>query len=190
MFEGLFQSFMGSPHGQSALQQLGAQGFAPQQAHGIIATALPAAYQAMQGAMNGNAGGRGLLDLGQSHYVMNFMSGAVAGLIRGDGLAGGAIDGLEGVVGGQIAEVVASRCGLPQRIAGMVGAALTPLMVRFLWEKFQGTGQSMQQAPGMQGQPMGFNYGAAPAYNPAQFNPYSGVDMQPVANASFYNYRR
>ena len=92
----------------------------------------------------------GLLNITDSHYATNFLSAAVTGLVRGEGLKGAAVDGLQGVVGGHVAEVIASRCGLPQRVAGVVGAIITPLMIDFLWDKIQGMRQGAGAQPGAQ----------------------------------------
>lgn len=103
----------------------------------------------MQNAMMGNGqGGLGLLQITEGHYAQNFLGAAVSGLLRGEGLKGAAIDGLQGVVGGHVAEVIASRCGLPQRIAGVLGAIVTPLMIDWAWEKIQ----AIQAQSGQTGQ--------------------------------------
>lgn len=166
MFDQLLNMFGQSRQGQAAYQQLQGQGYTPTQAAGILTTAFPAAAQAMQNAIQGGASGQGLglLDITNSNYATNFLSAAVAGLVRGEGLKGAAIDGVQGVVGGHVAQVIASRCGLPERVAGVVGAIITPLMVDFLWEKYQqmqagggvgalfGSGQAPQPAaPAPQG---------------------------------------
>lgn len=138
MMDQLLSVFGQSAQGQSAYNQLQAQGYTPNQAAGILTTAFPAAVSAMQNALHGNGqGGKGLLDIGQSNYAANFLTAAVSGLVRGEGFKGAALDGLQGVVGGHVAQVIASRCGLPERVAGVVGAIITPLMIDFLWDKFQ-----------------------------------------------------
>lgn len=138
MIDQLLNMFGQSPQGQQAYTQLQAQGYTPQQSAGILTTAFPAAVQAMQGALQGNGqGGLGLLDISKSNYGTNFLSAAVTGLLRGEGFKGAAIDGLQGVVGGHVAQVIASRCGLPERVAGVVGAIIVPPMIDFLWDKFQ-----------------------------------------------------
>lgn len=137
MFDQLLNVFGQSRQGQQAYSALQAQGYTPQQSAGILTTAFPAAAQAMQNALQSNAQGPGLLDIGNSNYMQNFLTGAVSGLLRGEGFKGAAIDGVQSIVGGHVATVIASRCGLPQRVAGVVGAIITPMMVDFLWEKFQ-----------------------------------------------------
>jgi hypothetical protein len=138
MMDQLLSVFGQSPQGQQAYNQLQAQGYTAPQAAGILTTAFPAAVAAMQNALQGNGqGGKGLLDIAQSNYASNFLTAAVSGLIRGEGFKGAAIDGLQGVVGGHVAQVIASRCGLPERVAGVVGAIITPLMIDFLYGKFQ-----------------------------------------------------
>lgn len=156
MIEQLFSMFSSSRQGQGALQQLMGQGFSQQQATGMLQAALPVAAQAMTNAQGGMFGGgapgagaqsgqpgqpgigQALLNIGDSHYAQNFITGAVTGLLRGDGFMGAAVDGMQGVVGGHVAEVIASRFGLPSRVAGAAGAVITPWMIDFLWEKMKG----------------------------------------------------
>lgn len=144
MFDQLLNVFGQSRQGQQAYSALQAQGYSGPQAAGILSTAFPVAAQAVQQAVANPASltmsgpnGPGLLDIGSSNYMMNFLGASVTSLVRGQGVKGAAIDGLQGVVGGHVAQVIASRCGLPQRVAGVVGAIITPMMVDFLWEKFQ-----------------------------------------------------
>ena len=60
--------------------------------------------------------------------------------------------------------MIASRCGLPQNVAGVVGALITPPMIDFLWDKFQ----QMQAQGGLQGlMGGGAQAQAAPGLNPA-----------------------
>lgn len=160
MFDQLFSMFSSSRQGQGALQQLMGQGFSQQQASGMLQAALPAAAQAMSNAQSGgqNPGqpgiGQALMNIGDSHYAQNFLTGAVTGLLRGDGFMGAAVDGLQGVVGGHVAEVIASRFGLPSRVAGAAGAVMTPWLIDFLWEKMQGANAGAGGAGG------GFNLGS------------------------------
>jgi hypothetical protein len=146
MFQQLIQQFTSSRQGQTAVQRLQQQGFSPQQSQGFLSAAVPTAAQAFHNAQSGGmlqnmnrpGGPQGILDVGGSHYVTNFLSGAVSGLIRGNGVGGAAIDGLQGVAGGHVAQVIAGRFGLPQRVAGTVGAIVTPLIIDFLWERMGG----------------------------------------------------
>ncbi len=155
MFDQLLTMFGQSPQGQKAYAALQAQGYSPQQSAGILTTAFPAAAQAVHNAMTSQNGQLGLLDISNSNYAMNFLTGAVSGLLRGDGMKGAAIDGLEGVVGGHVAEVIATRCGLPERVAGMLGAVVTPMMIDFLWHKFQEMRASGVQLPQGAGSALG-----------------------------------
>lgn len=161
MLDQLAQEFMRSPQGQQAMSRLAAQGFQSQQAQSMLAAALPSAAQAFHQAQLGGlavqrpGGPGGLMDVGNSHYVTNFLSGAVTSLLRGEGLVGAAADGLQGVVGGHVAQVIATQFGLPQRVAGTVGAIVTPLAIDWLWDGVQSGQlnlgqllQSVQQQPG------------------------------------------
>lgn len=142
MLDQLVQAFTQSSQGQTAMSRLQAQGFAPHQSQSFLQTALPSAAQALHGAQASGAvganGPQGLLDLQNSHYGTNFLSGAVSSLLRGQGLMGAAVDGLQGVAGGHVAEVIAQRFGLPPRVAGTIGAIVTPLAIDFLWERMRG----------------------------------------------------
>jgi len=165
VFDQLIQGFTQSRQGQTAVSRLQAQGYSPQQAQGFLGAAVPAAAQSFHSAQTGGFAGarpggpQGLLDVGNSHYVTNFLSGAVSSLVRGQGIAGAAVDGLQGVAGGHVAQVIASRFGLPQRVAGTVGAIVTPLVIDWLWERFNGgsldLGSMFGGAGGMMGGLMG-----------------------------------
>jgi hypothetical protein len=172
MFEQLIQGFTQSPQGQNAMQQLQGQGYSPQQSANILATGLPVAAQSMQqGMANGAipppaAGGAppgqlGITNIGGSHYGMNFLAGAVTGLLRGEGVMGSAVDGVQAVVGGHVAEVIASRFGFSRSVAGVVGAIVTPLMIDYLWDAFRGGGM-----PGFGAAPAGGGFGSAFAPGP------------------------
>lgn len=163
MFQQLIQQFTQSRQGQTAFSRLQAQGFSQQQSQGFLGAAVPVAAQSFHRAQSGGfAGNRpggpgGLMDVGNSHYVTNFLSGAVSGLIRGQGVMGAAVDGVQGVAGGHVAQVIATRFGLPQRVAGTVGAIVTPLVIDWLWEKMNGGGLNL-------GSLFGGGGGGAPAF--------------------------
>ena len=136
--------FVSSMQGQQALQKLQAQGFAPQQAQAMLGAAVPAATQALRSVARGD---QNLPKFGESNYVMNFTAAAVSGLIRGEGFFGSAMDGLQGAVGGYIAQVIAARFGLPKRTAGIIGAIITPMAIDFIWSKLEGAGSPAPAAP-------------------------------------------
>jgi hypothetical protein len=181
--------FTSSAQGQKALQQLQGHGFTGHQAQSMLGAAVPAAAEAMRGIARGD---KSLPKFTESNYVMNFTAGAVSSLIRGQGFMGSAIDGMQGMVGGYIAQVIAARFGLPKRTAGVIGAVITPLAIDFIWAKLEGSGGQQQQQlppapapaqlppaapyPGY-GQPRGYGYAAqayagqgytAPRYQPGQ----------------------
>lgn len=171
MFDQLLNMFGQSKQGQQAYSALQQQGYTPQQSAGMLSAAFPVAAQAVHQAITNPQGGQGLgmLDISNSHYMTNFLGAAVTSLVRGQGLKDAAIDGLQGVVGGHVAQVIASRFGLPQRVAGVVGAVITPLMVDFLWEKFQSMnlGGGAAQPAAAVGAPAG-----APAFG-ATYTPFN-----------------
>ena len=193
MLDQLLNMFGQSPQGQQAYAALQSQGYSPTQSAGILTTAFPAAVAAMQNAMHSQNGQLGLLDITHSNYAMNFLSGAVSGLVRGEGMKGAAIDGLQGVVGGHVAEVIATRCGLPERVAGVLGAVVTPLMIDFLYDKIQGMNLGQNAGggglAGMLGTAAsalglgGAQPGAAPQMQQAQQAPAGfGAQFTPFAN--------
>ncbi len=139
--------FTGSEQGLKALQQLQGHGFSGHQAQAMLGTAIPAAAEAMRSISRGD---QTLPKFSDSNYVMNFTAGAVSSLIRGQGFMGSAVDGLQGMVGGYIAQVIAARFGLPKRTAGVIGAVITPLAIDFIWAKLAGSGEpaaAQQQLP-------------------------------------------
>lgn len=185
MLQELLASFTQSPQGQQAMQRLQQQGVPQDQASSILGAAFPAAAQSLHGQLLGGAGGGGgggggaggilsnffgggsggsgggqgpigITEIGKSSYVTNFLSAAVSGLVRGQGLKNAAIDGAQGVVGGHVAQVIASRFGLPTGVAGAIGAVVTPLIIDFLWQKMQGGGLNL-------GSMFGGGAGATPA---------------------------
>ncbi|MBN2196088.1 MAG: hypothetical protein JW751_24945 [Polyangiaceae bacterium] len=163
MYEELATGFTQSPQGVQALQALQAQGFAFPQASAMLTAAVPAAAEAMRGAARGD---RQMPSLGESSYVMNFAAAAVCGLIRGEGFMGSAMDGLQGIVGGYVAQVIAARFGLPKRVAGLIGAVITPLAIDFLWDRL---------AAGLAGAaPAGGAAPSVPAAMTAGTTPYAG----------------
>jgi len=194
VFDQLIQGFTQSRQGQTAMSRLQSQGFSPQQSQGFLGAAVPAAAQSFHSAQSGGFAGsrpggpQGLLDVGNSHYVTNFLSGAVSSLVRGQGIAGAAVDGLQGVAGGHVAQVIASRFGLPQRVAGTVGAIVTPLVIDWLWERFNGGSLDLGSlfggggAGGMMGNLMGG--GGQPQALPSGGGGWGGGAPQPSGGMS------
>jgi len=197
--------FASSEQGQKALWQLQSQGFSGHQSQAMLGAAVPAAAEAMRSISRGD---KSLPSFSESNYVMNFTAGAVSGLIRGQGFMGSAIDGMQGMVGGYIAQVIAARFGLPKRTAGVIGAVITPLAIDFIWAKLEGGG-NQQQAPlpaaqpaqlppaapyPSYAQPRGYGYAAelypgrgaaAPGYQPGQgYYAQPGVPQAPPGYAA------
>ncbi len=189
--------FTGSEQGRKALQQLQGHGFSGHQSQAMLGAAVPAAAEAMRSVSRGE---KSLPSFSESNYVMNFTAGAVSGLIRGQGFMGSAIDGMQGMVGGYIAQVIAARFGLPKRTAGIIGAVITPLAIDFIWAKLEGAGGQQQQQlppapqpaqlppaapyPGY-GQPRGYGYAtqayAGQAYGAPRYQTGQGSYTQPQA---------
>lgn len=138
MFAELLSMFHTSPQGQGAMQALQNQGMDPQHFPALMNMAMPAAANAMhQAAANGHPTEPtlGLFNILGGHAGTDFLTGAVAGLLRGDGFMGSIQDGLMGMVGGHIAEVVAQRTGMNQQAAGQIAAVLTPFVVHYVHER-------------------------------------------------------
>jgi uncharacterized membrane protein YeaQ/YmgE (transglycosylase-associated protein family) len=194
MLTNLISAFVQSPQGQTAFNRLQSQGFAPNQASALLQAAVPTAAQAFHGAQAGGmgaarpAGPDGIMDIGSSNYATNFLSGAVSSLLRGEGLMGAAMDGVSGVVGGHVAQLLASRFGLPQRTAGVAGAIITPLLVDFLWDRVHnggldlgallGGGQPSAQGP-QPASPQG-GWGAPPQLGGGRSGPGAGGGLGAV----------
>lgn len=139
MFEQMLSEFTGSTQGQNALAALQQKGFSPQAAYGLLGHAVPAATEAMHTATAGHQEpALGLFNIFGGHAGREFLTGAVAGLLRGDGLVGSLEDGGIGMISGHVAEVIALRTGMNQAVAGEVAAAVTPFIVHYAHDKLSG----------------------------------------------------
>jgi len=126
--QALLQEFLGSSHGQQAVDALRAQGISATDAQTYIAHATEAAHDQVnaQGGVLGEHAGR------------NFLTALASGVARGDGLLGSLKDGLEGGFSGRITEVLATKAGIDPSTASGVAAALTPFISGFLKKKLGG----------------------------------------------------
>jgi len=122
----MLEEFLGSSHGQSAMADLQAQGHSPEAAAQYLAHATEAAHAHVQEQ------GSGLLG---AHPGRNFLAAFASGLVKGDGLWGSMKDGLEGVLGGRVAEAIATKAGVDGGTASGIAAALTPYLTSFLQNK-------------------------------------------------------
>ncbi len=139
MFDQMLSEFTGSMQGQNALAALQQRGFAPAAAYGLLSHAVPAATEAMHRATTGHQEpALGLFNLFGGHAGREFLTGAVAGLLRGDGVVGSLEDGGIGMISGHVAEVVAQRTGMNQSAAGEVAAVITPFIVHYAHDKLSG----------------------------------------------------
>jgi hypothetical protein len=146
MFNDLFSTFYQSQQGQNAWNVLQQRGYSPAQAQQIFGSALPAAAEALTRAgQSSQEPALGVFDLFGGHSGAEFLTGAIGGLLRGDGFVGSLEDGAMGMVGGHIAEVLAQRLGMNQRLAGEVAALVTPFIVHYAYERLSSHPAVVQQ---------------------------------------------
>jgi hypothetical protein len=146
LFNDMLNAFFQSQQGQNAFGVLQQRGYNPAQAQQILGSAVPAAAEAMARASQGNQQpALGIFDIFGGHAGAEFLTGAIGGLLRGDGLVGSLEDGAMGMVGGHIAEVLAQRLGMNQRMAGEVAALVTPFIVHYAHERLSGHPAVVQQ---------------------------------------------
>ncbi len=135
MFAELLKEFASSEHGQNALGAL-QQKFPDLDSQQIMDSAVPAAAQAMHKVTAGHAQPHvGLFNMLGGHAGRSFLAGAVAGLIRGDGIMGSLKDGVMGTLGGHVAEYLAQETGLDPQVASEVAALLTPFITHYAHDK-------------------------------------------------------
>jgi hypothetical protein len=136
MFGELLSMFHGSQQGQNAMSALMQRGYTPDQAQQIMGAATQGAAQGFHNATAGQGEpALGLFNIFGGHSGAEFLTGAIAGFLRGDGFVGSLGDGAMGMVGGHVAEVIAQRTGLNQRVAGEVAAVVTPFIAHYAHEK-------------------------------------------------------
>src|SRR4051794_7871471 len=123
MFEELLSEFTSSAHGQNALGALQAKGFSGDDAARILAEALPAAREAMEGKAQEHPQPEvGLFNLFGGHAGKEFLIGLTEGIVRGDGIMGSLEDGGISLIAGHIGEVIAPRLNMSPEIAGDAAA--------------------------------------------------------------------
>ena len=136
MFSELLSLFHGSSHAQNATAVLQQQGVPEDQIQGILDAALHGAARGMHAQTEGHAEpALGLFNIFGGHSGREFLLGATAGLLRGEGLWGAAKDGAMGMITGHVAEVIAQRTGMNQEMAGQLAAVVTPFVVHYAHEK-------------------------------------------------------
>jgi hypothetical protein len=136
MFEDILSGFTSSPHCESAVAALVQQGIGEGDARNYIDQAIPAAAEAFtKQTANHPQPEVGLFNIFGGHAGKEFLIGLTEGIVRGDGIMGSLEDGGMSMVGGHIGEYLASKTGLPEETTGLVAAAVTPFIVRFVHEK-------------------------------------------------------
>jgi hypothetical protein len=136
MFKELLSGFLTSDHGQNALGALQQQGIEGADAESLLNHATHAAAHSMHEQTKGHAEPAvGIFNIFGGHAGRSFLMGAVAGLMRGDGIMGAIKDGGMGMIGGHIAEVIAERSGLDPSTAATVSAAITPFILGYAHER-------------------------------------------------------
>ena len=146
MFAELMQMFHQSPQGQQAMQAIMQRGYSQDQAWQIMQAAHAGAVNGMHQATQGNPEPHiGLFNIFGGHSGAEFLTGAIAGFLRGDGFLGSLKDGAFGMVGGHVAEYIAQYTGLNRMVAGELGAVATPFLVHYAHEKLSGHPGIVQQ---------------------------------------------
>lgn len=136
MFQELLSGFLTSQQGADALTALQSKGYGADDASALLNHAVPAAVEAMHQQTAGQENpGLSLFNIFGGHAGREFLLGAVAGLLRGDGFVGSLEDGGMGMIGGHIAEVIAERAGVDPTAAGEIAAVVTPFIVHYAHEK-------------------------------------------------------
>jgi len=121
----LIQSFLSSTHGREALDALKSKGVSGADAEAMLGHAAQAAHDHLREV----SGAPGILG---NQPGTHFAAGMAAGVLKGDGLTGSVGDGIEGLIGGRVAEYVATKAGVDSKVATTVAAAATPFLVGFL----------------------------------------------------------
>lgn len=136
MFQELLSEFVSSPQGQNALSALQEKGYSAEDATSFLEHGVSAAAETMEGQSAGQAQPEiGIFDLFGGHAGREFLAGAVAGIMRGEGVLGALEDGGIGLISGHVAEVIASRAGIDPATAGTIAAVVTPFIVHYAHEK-------------------------------------------------------
>jgi hypothetical protein len=172
MFAELLNMFHMSPQGQNAMGVLQQQGWSPDQTQQILGAALPAAANGMHMATQGHPEPAvGLFNIFGGHAGGEFLTGAITGLLRGDGIFGSFKDGAMGMIGGHIAEVIAQRTGMNPQMAGQVAAALSPFIMHYAHERLSSHPAVQQQFGAAPGGGGGFTPAFAPQGGGGGFTP-------------------
>ena len=95
----------------------------------------------------GAASPLGIFDVLGGHPGQAFLIGAVTSLVRGEGFTDAAKDGIVGVLGSHLGEVIASRAGVDRQMAGWAGAAIAPFIVSYAYDKLAGDDEVQKQRP-------------------------------------------
>lgn len=141
MLEQLLSGFTSSTQGKGAIEVLTKRGLPADQIQKILGEAVPAAQSALtkKAASTGSKEPElGLFDIMGGHPGQAFLIGAMTSVIQGESFTEAAKDGLVSVVGSHVSEVIASRVGVDRQIAGWVGAAISPFLVSYAYEKLSG----------------------------------------------------
>ncbi len=141
MIDQLLSGFTASSQGKSAMEVLAKRGLPADQIQKILGEAVPAAQSALSkkaAATSPTEPALGLFDVLGGHPGQAFVIGAMTSLVQGEGLTEAAKDGMIAVVGSHVTEVIASRVGLDRQVAGWVGAAISPFLVSYAYEKLSG----------------------------------------------------
>ena len=136
MFQELLSGFLASDQGKNALSALQEKGYSEADATTYLEHGVAGAAESMETQGAGNAQPTvGIFDLFGGHAGREFLAGAVAGIMRGDGVVASLEDGGIGLIAGHVAEVIASRTSLDAGTAGTIASVVTPFIVHYAHEK-------------------------------------------------------
>lgn len=77
----------------------------------------------------------GLFNIFGGHAGGSFLTGMLAGLVKGDGFGGSIKDGMLSMMTGHIADVLAPRLGVDAQTASRIAAAITPFISQFAHDR-------------------------------------------------------
>lgn len=142
MFEELLQSFAGSDHHNELLGTLSQNGMSEADSNALLEHGLPAAAQAMHGATAGNASpADGLLGMlgglggGGGPSGGDLLTGALGGLLSGQGMEGAVENVATQLVLQQVAGALADKAGMDPAKAKAMATVAAPIITKFVHEK-------------------------------------------------------
>lgn len=142
MAQKLLEGFFGSSQAGKCMEALQQKGYDRNMASKAMQEAVPSTADYMEKETEGQQDKKlGWFNLFGGHSGWEFLTGAVAGIFRGEGIMGSAKTGGISMVSGHIAECIADRCGVSRAAAGEIAAIATPFIAHYVHEKLQQHGE-------------------------------------------------